>query len=319
MAREATHAREEWQKRANEIWQEMQDTLNALNSGQGGLSPKLVAAFREAMSSVLESMLSAMGSDTPAGVDAQIRSVLEIVMLFVAGHDQSTRLPGAQRPLFSASIFLARLAPFSKATEATMAEALRFAPSGTRMADLRGILELRQEWSVSMARRAENGGDGRVTPLRLPILIANELDPLPGAVAAWLTGSLDVVGDVRSIYHGKFATDLRTADLAEETRKLFDSDSANHVRSFLSIAIADPRDLAGPCLGTINVNCNLVGLLSDDRQSELIAPYLQTLTFVLPAMVDRAKRVAQPAPSPPRRGRRSSAATGRKRSKPTDS
>jgi hypothetical protein len=308
-ARRAKHAENDWKRSAEATWAEMQQLLQGLNGGQGGVSPVLVTYFREAMSSALQAMLSSSSAPTRAAIDADIRSVLNILVDWVAAYDRSTRKPGAQRPSFSASIFLSRMKPFTTAMEARFAGALQFAPEGTTMADLPGVLELQRAWSVSMSRADADGCDDRVTPLILPLPVHGS-SPLPGAVAAWCLGTLDTVSDVQTIYQGKFENHPRTRAVADATSAFFNSPSAEHIRSFFSIAIANPNDLAGAPLGTVNINCHLPGLVADKDEAEMLAPYLQAISFVLPTMLEHARDF--PAPPPEVRGGRRGGAESRK-------
>ena len=167
---------------------------------------------------------------------------------------------------------------------------LRFAGDAIDVRKLAGVLELRCELSATTASRHGNIHDTQLVPFSLPVpvncQIGNGRWALPGAPTAFCRRGMDVVVNVLTIAQ-RCLSDGAPKYIADQVAAHFDGDEARHIRSFVSVPLVR-SNVAGsdrPC-GVVNVNCSVTGILENARRQETILPYLRTMAYMLPPMLD---------------------------------
>lgn len=316
-ARTAKSAEEEWRRQADKALADLADSVASVKDGQLLLpTNRLMALFREGMNAAIQSALAASASTKSAEIFDAIRAVLSVIASTVAEYDAAVRTILVQRPTYSASIFLHfPTKGLSLSERDRLSQGLRFVPTGTSLEALPGVLELQVAWSMSTGIGREDGADGRLLPLVLPLRQPEDPGALPGAAQAWCTKSIVRISRAREMHEQILLSDPTAAELAEVTKAFFRSGEGEHIGSFICLPVACPNDTSRPPIGTVNVNCSIPDMLPDDRQVVLIATFLQMLTFLLPGMISRAHHVTvmeaqKAAKAAARRGRRSGTPRG---------
>lgn len=286
---DAERRREEAEGRARDIDQELLTRTNSLEASIRTLPPaKFLEGFDEASRDSHNALLIVLRTPRAQRRANQILDAIRYV-LFAAANLVKNFEGNPVGTLYTANIMVfVPSTALTAALEQDLRNHLIVSDLFPDLRKIRGLLDLRTEFTVSTASSLKLRPDEQVRRLVLPVPAryseTEGLFALPGAPTAFCRKSMDVCPNVFDLP----ARCVREHVLPESSRERFRAyfhEQIPHIRSFVSLPLVSSYDSENP-RGVVNINCSTTGLLRERARQEIILPNLRSLLWNLPEMIE---------------------------------